>query len=336
VKTLGAVVAVAAALGGVAGSAGDSGGGTTVVPRVIRHEGLNRSFLVYIPRTLSAPTTVVLGLHGNRGEGLRFREWTGRALEPLADRHGFLVVYPDAYAGRWNDCRRTGKPSLAAQRVDDVGFMVALLDRLSQDLGRRITRVFALGFSNGGHMCFRLALESPQLVTAIAAFGAHAPAPSENVCRASGRPVPVLIVSGTEDPINPFGGGRVSLQGEDLGSVLSAEQTAAYFADLSALRRVPRVDVLPERDGDPATRVLSRTWVREDGGAQVRLFVVRGGGHTIPGSRAALPAVLGRVSAEFDAIEEAWRFFASQPWKARDVRHLASARTGSGVEPGSR
>jgi polyhydroxybutyrate depolymerase len=326
-------VILAAALGVLAGLPTTTGRGTTLVPRGIRYEGLDRSYSVYTPRILSAPTTVVLGLHGARGDGLRFRKWTARALEFLADQHGFLVVYPDGYDRQWNDCRRAGKPPDATQRVDDVGFIVAMIDRLAQELGRRITRVFAVGFSSGGHMGFRLALERPWLVTAVAAFGAHMPAPSDSLCRESGRPVPVLIVSGTADPINPYAGGRLSLEGRDLGPVLSADETAVYFARLAGLEYGPRVEALPDRDGDPATQVVSRTWVRPDGGPQVRLVVIQGGGHTIPGTPAVLPAFLGRVSAEFDAVAEAWRFFASQPWKASDAPHIASAREcGAGLQ----
>lgn len=44
-------------------------------------------------------------LHGSKQTGESLRKATGYAFDKLADQHGFVTVYPDAYERRWNDCR---------------------------------------------------------------------------------------------------------------------------------------------------------------------------------------------------------------------------------------
>lgn len=79
--------------------------------------------------------------------------------------------------------------------------------------GRDLAGTFAAGYSNGGHLVFRLAFEAPQDFLALAVIGAHLPVPSERACNSSGAPVSMFIASGTEDPINPWAGGEVQFRG---------------------------------------------------------------------------------------------------------------------------
>src|ERR1700730_535279 len=46
------------------------------------------------------------------------------------------------------------------------------------------------------------------------------------------KPIPVMIVNGIADPINPYRGGMGNLGGAKLGNVLSSEDTAKYWAKL--------------------------------------------------------------------------------------------------------
>jgi len=45
-------------------------------------------------------------------------------MEPVADREGFVVAYPDAIDGRWNYGARPD------EKIDDLGFIDALVERL--------------------------------------------------------------------------------------------------------------------------------------------------------------------------------------------------------------
>jgi poly(3-hydroxybutyrate) depolymerase len=75
------------------------------------------------------------------------------------------------------------------------------------------------------------------------------------------KPIPVMIVNGTADPINPYRGGMVNLGGAKLGNVLSSEDTAKYWAKLLGVTAMPELAKLPHKGG--STSVDSMTWVKD-------------------------------------------------------------------------
>ncbi|HXI20765.1 MAG TPA: PHB depolymerase family esterase, partial [Gemmatimonadales bacterium] len=229
-------------------------GGPQVGPPLERDtlvvQGHRRSYALYDPG-VSTERPLIIALHGTGGTADRLHRLLGGELERVALRRGWLVAYPEADRGRWNDCRRVSM-SPAAARPDDVAFLRGLIARLV--LERRVDpdKVFVLGYSGGGHMGFRMALEAPEALAAVAVFGANLPAEGDLVCDATGNVPAVLLVNGMADPVNPYRGGDVIAPlGLYLGRVRSAEESARYFERLS-------------RD-------------------RVRLVPIPGGGHTVPG-----------------------------------------------------
>jgi len=67
-------------------------------------DGRTRSNRLHIPTGFAdtAPAPVVLAFHGG-GSGRGMERFTG--FSRLADREGFIVVYPDAVEGNWVDGR---------------------------------------------------------------------------------------------------------------------------------------------------------------------------------------------------------------------------------------
>ncbi|WP_238946921.1 alpha/beta hydrolase family esterase [Seongchinamella unica] len=76
----------------------------------------------------------------------------------------FVVAYPDGFDNHWNGCRKSASYTANTRGIDDVGFTRALVARLSADYGVDPGRVHLGGFSNGGNMVYRLALEAPELI----------------------------------------------------------------------------------------------------------------------------------------------------------------------------
>jgi poly(3-hydroxybutyrate) depolymerase len=119
----------------------------------VRHDGLRRTYLVYVPPQAAAGgrLPVILNFHGGGGNA-RTQQWYSR-MDETAAREGFVAVYPNGtggFAGRlltWNAGTCCG--SAAAGRVDDVGFVLAVLDDLARRTGIDQTRVYATGLSNG-------------------------------------------------------------------------------------------------------------------------------------------------------------------------------------------
>jgi polyhydroxybutyrate depolymerase len=271
--------------------------------------GVERSFSFYLPPRLAGNAPLVVALHGANSDGRQLRAFTGYEFDALADRYGFLVAYPDSLAGSWNDCRVASNNPARRRGIDDVGFVKAVIANLQGRYGGG--PVYVLGYSTGGLMVYRLAMEAPETFAAAAAISANLPAEADSDCVASGTPVSIAILNGTADQINPFEGGNLhSLWTMNLGSVQSAEQSARYFAGLAGHPDQPRVERLAERDSRASTWVERRTW--SGGSANIELLAIHGGGHTISQAQVRQPRILGPTCADVDAPEEVWRFF-TQP-----------------------
>ena len=293
-----------------AGSATD-GHRKPLPTETLRVQGLTRTVRYVIPGNLASEPALVIALHGSGGDGERFRRLTSAAFDALAREHGFVLAYPDALGGQWNDCRARAPYHRALAGVDDAAFLEAVRERARSRVGRRLAAVFVVGYSNGGHMVFRLALETPRRYDAYAAIGAHLPVPDELDCLDGSAPVSMMIVSGTEDPINPWAGGEVRApDGAPRGRVQSAAATAAYLRTLAVLTDAPEVTEYPDRDPGDGSHVTIESW-GEPPEATVALMSVAGGGHSLPHPHAAFPQQLvGRTARDIDGARAIWEFFA--------------------------
>lgn len=261
------------------------------------------------PANLPPGAPLVIVLHGSAMDGAMMRRWTGYEFDQLADRKGFVALYPDGYKRNWNDCRRNTTFPAKTLNIDDMGFIRALIARFEARDGIDPAKVYALGYSNGGHMAFRLAMEEPILVAAVAAVGANLPTPDASSCPQQGRSARVMLVNGTDDPINPFGGGKVALFGfTSRGAAMSSRATAEEFARRNGVTTPPIATQLPHRDPADPTSVDRLMWPKDDK-PFVALYTVHGGGHVVPQSRFRFPRLLGRTNADLDTPAEAMEFF---------------------------
>ena len=120
----------------------------------------------------------------------------------VSDEHDFLVVYPDGLDRSWAD----GRGGTPADRngVDDVKFLSALIDELEDEYKVDHTRIYATGMSNGGFMSGRLACELSEQNSGCGYCGGF-PVGKRGWRLPSGRkPVSVVIMQGTADPVVPL------------------------------------------------------------------------------------------------------------------------------------
>lgn len=302
-RTLAATAALAC-LGALAPAPAAAATGRDVRLR-IRVDGMTRTALVHVPpqRPGILGRPVVLAFHGRLGDGAAMQRLTH--LDTVADNNGFLAVYPDGYQRSWNDGRADTPAN--AHGIDDVAFVRALLKRLGRDYAVDRERVFATGMSNGAFFTQRLGCELAGTVAAIAPVASVLPRKLAARCEPA-RPIPVLMIAGTADPLVPYTGGTV--KGRAGGStVLSAKASAKRWRALDRCGP-PTTGALPDaaRDG---TTVSVLAAARCRGGSAVQLYTVNGGGHTWPGGRQYLPAAtIGRTCRDFDASATIWAFFA--------------------------
>jgi polyhydroxybutyrate depolymerase len=278
-------------------------------PGSLHHGGHTRSWVSYVPASKTASPAVVLLLHGSRGNGEQMRTMSRYRFEQLAEQYGFIAVYPDGYQQHWNDCRGSANYAANLENIDDVGFLGALVQQLVREQGVDTSRVFAAGFSNGAQMAYRLGLEAPELVAAIAGVAANLPVPANLDCTPSGVGVATLVMNGTRDPVNPYEGGLVEILGDaSRGEVMSADETIGYWVKLAGYAGPGRRQAWPDRVPDDGTAVVTTGWF-EAGRHPVSLVTIEGGGHSIPHPQLNLPRMLGPTSHELDGAEVIWGFF---------------------------
>ena len=240
------------------------------------HNDLIRTYDVYIPSTLKKNTSVFFLFHASRGNSKDMRSSTGYDFEYLAQEKGFLVVYPQGYKNHWNDCRATADYAANIQDIDDVGYFQQMVKSLEENYMINRKQLVVSGISNGGHMVFKLAHEIPKDILLFTSFAANLPVQDNNDCSLSQEEVNMIIFNGTNDPINPYDGGLVSILGNDSrGFVISAEETYNYWRDLTSYEE-EKIMTIPQLDSDSKTFVIKKESI---GSKYVALYSLVNGGH---------------------------------------------------------
>jgi polyhydroxybutyrate depolymerase len=272
------------------------------------HAARQRTTRIYPAYRGAVAAPLIFVLHGGGGSASNMELLTRGAFNRIADREGAIVVYPEGVDRHWNDGRDLPETA-ARENIDDVGFILALIEEVARQYSLDRGRIYATGISNGGFMSMRLACDAAGTFAAVAPVTAVLSEKLGARC-APTRPVAIMIINGTEDPLVPWTGGMVKVLGVSRGAVWSADRTFERWLELDGCR--PRGDGALT-DNDPADKtavVVHRERCRDN--VEVRLYEVRGGGHTWPGGVAyASERLVGRVSREFDASQEIWTFVKS-------------------------
>jgi polyhydroxybutyrate depolymerase len=273
-------------------------------------DGLQRTYVRYVPRQLPKDAPLLLVLHGSGEDAQRIRIGTGYGFERLADQYGFAVVYPNSASSDWNDCGKIGDFSANGHEVDDVAFLNAVVDQNVSALGADRRRVFVTGVSSGGFMSLRLALESPTRFRAVAAVSANLPAPENFKCKPVGQATSVMIMNGTEDPLVPFSGGESSLFGLFFkgGNLRSAHASADYFVERGHIAATPVTRRVAGADG---VVVEQNDW-HDSSRTEVELVTIHGGGHGLPQPYWRRPRLLGPSPMAPDGPAMIWTFLSRQ------------------------
>jgi polyhydroxybutyrate depolymerase len=274
---------------------------------VFRHAGEDRKYRLYVPRGYDPRKAVplVFAFHGGGPQGSAATAEKGLGFNPLADRHGFLVCYPEGVEHHWNDGRES--PRFPKKPQDDVDFVAKLLDHLRANYKIDPDRVFATGNSNGGFFSHRLGWELSDRLAAIApsagtlgttVVGKFAPK----------HPVHVLHIHGTDDPAVPYNGGTVIGNG---GECVAVPDLIGRWVKANGCAAEPKVEVLPKKTADP-TKVRKEVYAAGGKKSEVVLLAVEGHGHNWPG-RPAPGEKAGPSTKELNAAEVVWDFFREHP-----------------------
>jgi len=257
--------------------------------------GLRRGYRVYVPRDYDGlrARPVVLVFHGFLQSWRSMRDLT--AFHRRADEAGFLVVFPEGYRRSWNDGDDM-KPA-ARKDIDDAAFVRALIERVVRDYAVDESRVYAVGFSNGGFLIVRHACRLADRIAAIGIVGAGVYPVWDGSCRPS-RPVPAMFIVGTDDP---------ALARLNERFAIVPARSGLAWAEFSDCAPVPDSAVI-DSVGD-GMRTVAVTYSDCPRGGEVEYLSVEGGGHTWPGGPQYLPSPLvGPTTRDFDATSTLWDF----------------------------
>ena len=264
--------------------------------------GKERNYLTYRASDLHLPAPTVIVLHGGGGDAQRMADYN--RFGDFAKEHDILAVYPDAADGFWND----GRNDERGAKSDDVGFLEKLIRHLVAQGLADPSRVYLTGMSNGGMMTLHMACHAPELFAAIAIVAASQP--QDVSCHT--KPLPILIINGTDDDIVPYAGGPVGMGRVDRGRVIGHRKTLSLWEKVNGCIGPGRAIPLPDTANDGMTSTETRFDCPPD--APVIGITIRGGGHSWPGGSRGLIArwLLGPVTQDFSANEMIWNFFKSR------------------------
>src|SRR6266404_2656070 len=273
----------------------------------LEHGNRERHYIVHVPPRPRQPAPVILNFHGGGGHAAAQQEYS--RIDALADREGFLAVYPDG-TGSFNLLTWNAGPTCcgyaAANKVDDTGFTAALIDDLAARTPIDAKRVYATGLSNGAMMAYRLAAELPNRIAAIApvAGAMQQPGPIAHA-------VPVLHIHSVDDPRALYEGG--------LGPPFpmtntrvqhpAVSETLARWSAANGCKGEPRVAEERNGTGESAGHTAMHL-VYPGCAAALEHWKLTGAGHVWPGGKPKyLTRLLGPGTGVIDANAEMWRFF---------------------------
>jgi len=195
--------------------------------------------------------------------------------------------------------------------ADDIEFLNQMLDQMAGKFSVDTKRIYAAGLSEGGFMAMKAGCSMSDRIAAIAPVGAAMP--KTMICLPS-RPVPVVMINGTSDPVVPHGGGTEhNLQVR----VISVQDTAKAWAKIDRCAEKPSQTKLPAREkGGMETKVETYDGCHE--GAQVVSFSVKGAGNTWPGGEQyQVEKQVGKTSQDLNANETIWSFLVTKKLAAK-------------------
>jgi len=161
-------------------------------------------------------------------------------------------------------------------------------------------------------MSLRLGCSLGDRIAAVGAVGAAIP--KTMICLPS-RPVPLVMINGTADPVVRYGGGT----DENLRfATLSVEDSAKAWAKINRCAEKPEHGKVDASKGGTEARVETYTGCQQD--AQVVAYSLKGTGNTWPGGmQYEAENQVGKTSADFNANTTLWSFLVTKKLPAKSA-----------------
>jgi len=258
--------------------------------RTIEHDGVIREYTLYIPSNYDDISKLPLLFNFHGGSGNIASQIAISDMRALAEKDGFLIVYPQALPDP-NDGGSTQWTHKPPSTIDDVNFVEGMIDALAMEYKVDQQRVYACGYSNGGEFSLELACRLSDQIAAIGTVARSIYIETYEACSPT-RPIGIVSIQGTKDDYDgiTFGGVTYYLSMDDLNQFWSTHNNTDSD---------PTVVEIPNISTTDESTVEKISWDNGDACVSVLHYKVNGGGHDWPGS-------FGNM--DIDASEEIWNY----------------------------
>lgn len=284
--------------------------------RYLEYDGLIRKVIVHVPPHVGQMTAlpVVFMLHPGAGSASQAQKCYG--WDSVADREGFIVVYPQGTGGKasWDAVHCCW--SAFERSVDDVGFIRETLHQLEVATPIDRSRVYAAGMSNGGMLTHRLASEMSDEFAAVAVvagtIGGQTSA-SEPIRQIAPPPrsVPIIMFHGEMDAnVNFYGGPSHGVYPTTRIDLSQADCIDFWVAANECDPQAPQYWV-----SDTGDVIRASYSPMSASGADVVHYAIVNQGHAWPGGCPSNGLKGDPPTKEISATELSWAFFKAHPMR---------------------
>ncbi|MEM7222622.1 MAG: PHB depolymerase family esterase [Pseudomonadota bacterium] len=290
-----------------------SGPAAALEKRNFLHQETERAYYIHNDKPVeNAPRPLVVALHGYSGKGEavrgshRLAEHLWAKLDEIAQREGFVTLYPVALHGQWNLFPGLKDTTLeSGEPADDVGYIHGLVaDMVAKGIADP-NRIYLTGFSDGAILSYRLlCLDGPGVFAAAVPIAGSMHQPHYDSCAPDFVP-PILVIAGTRDPILPYDGWLFSG-----GREVSIPETMELWRKLHGCD-AQSWTLMADRVVEDSSRVRAVTWTGCATPDSVKLLRIEGGGHQAPSftpGPARWTERFGPRNQDIESAEEIWRF----------------------------
>lgn len=257
---------------------------------------IKRSFRVYLPDTYQKkfPTPLVIVLHGTGKSKEQVEILTGMSLK--AEKEKFIVLYPDAIGSP-----RSWDVVIDNENNNDIMFIKGLIKLIQRQYNIDSRRIYVTGHSNGAMMAYKIVIEVPDTVAAMAAVNGTIVNNGMQSSQSNDSKTSIFIINGRKDPI-VLPGGKVQ---KDSTYWWPIDKTVNYWVQAKKCKTSESTVSQLYKN-----RVLSTTYFSCLGGSVVTYYDIMNGKHIWPGGRTLNGYVNNPI---FDATEIIWDFFQKHP-----------------------
>ncbi len=241
-------------------------------------------------------SAIIFAMHGSGGNAQQMIS-KSIALEAQSEKENILLVYPEGYKNVWNECRKAATTIANIENIDEGLFFNKMIEYFVAKYQANKKSVFAIGFSGGGHMSYKLAITMPSQFKAITIVAASMPEVDNMDCTEEKKPVGVMIINGTADSVSHYLGGEMKATGMVLGKVRSTEKTFEYWATINGCNGTIKKQLLPDPDTTDNISIEKHSY-KKIKSREVVLLKVINGKHEFP--------------KDIDVFVMAWAFFKRQ------------------------